>query len=153
MAKVTLTDEEARDAGAVGSAGEVLAGPGAAVSDGAGVCGREVQSGVAAELGVWPQTVGKWRRGFLDRPLEGLVDEARPGAPRKITDEQVEEVVVATLQRQPEDATHWPQASMATRAERTVAFHGGTGLTWNDIPSPSHRRRLWTRSSTVSPTS
>src|SRR5688500_9835011 len=46
---------------------------------------------VAAELGVWPQTVTKWRRRFLDRRLEGLVDEPRPGGPRKITDERVEE--------------------------------------------------------------
>src|SRR5438874_13518237 len=52
---------------------------------------------VAAELGIWPQTVGKWRRRFLQRRLEGLVDEARPGAPRTISDEQIEDVVVATL--------------------------------------------------------
>lgn len=71
---------------------------------------------VAAEVGVWPQTVGKWRRRFLDRRLEGLVDEPRPGAPRKITDEQIEDVLVATLERQPRDATHWSRASMATES-------------------------------------
>lgn len=68
---------------------------------------------VAADLGIWPQTVGKWRRRFLERRLDGLVDEPRPGAPRTVTDEQVEQVVVATLERTPKDATHWSRASMA----------------------------------------
>ncbi|WP_285702209.1 IS630 family transposase [Actinomadura sp. NBRC 104412] len=71
---------------------------------------------VAAELGIWPQTVGKWRRRFAERRLEGLVDEPRPGAPRKITDEQIEQVVVATLERTPKDATHWSRASMAAES-------------------------------------
>jgi transposase len=68
---------------------------------------------VAAEVGVWPQTVGIWRQRFIERRLEGLADEPRPGAPRSITDEQVEEVLVATLERQARDATHWSRASMA----------------------------------------
>ncbi|MGW6412735.1 IS630 family transposase, partial [Streptomyces vinaceus] len=71
---------------------------------------------VAEELGIWPQTVGKWRRRFLERRMEGLVDEPRPGAPRKITDDRVEEVVVATLERSPKDATHWSRASMAAES-------------------------------------
>src|SRR6266496_4262984 len=71
---------------------------------------------VAAELGVWPQTVTKWRARFITGRLEGLVDEPRPGAPRKITDEQVEAVVVATLEETPTDATHWSRASMAKRS-------------------------------------
>jgi transposase len=71
---------------------------------------------VAAELGIWPQTVGKWRRRFIERRLEGLVDEPRPGAPRKITDEQIEQVVVATLERAPADATHWSRTSMAAES-------------------------------------
>jgi transposase len=68
---------------------------------------------VAAEVGVWPQTVGIWRQRFIERRLEGLADEPRPGAPRTITDEQIEQVLVATLERQPADATHWSRASMA----------------------------------------
>ncbi len=71
---------------------------------------------VADELGIWPQTVGKWRRRFLERRMEGLVDEPRPGAPRKITDDRVEEVVVNTLERSPKDATHWSRASMAAES-------------------------------------
>jgi len=71
---------------------------------------------VAAQLGIWPQTVTKWRRRFLDRRLDGLVDEPRPGAPRQITDEQVEEVIVATLEATPVNATHWSRASMAAQS-------------------------------------
>ncbi|MGW1551123.1 IS630 family transposase, partial [Streptomyces sp. NPDC002346] len=71
---------------------------------------------VADELGIWPQTVGKWRRRFLELRMEGLVDEPRPGGPRKITDERVEDVVVATLERSPKDATHWSRASMAAES-------------------------------------
>ena len=71
---------------------------------------------VAAEVGVWPQTVGKWRRRFVEDRLDGLADEPRPGAPRTIIDEQVEQVLVATLERQPADATHWSRASMAAES-------------------------------------
>src|SRR5215204_5774740 len=71
---------------------------------------------VAAELGVSLPTVGKWRSRFVTRRLEGLVDEPRPGAPRRISDEQVEAVVVATLEETPTDATHWSRASMAKRS-------------------------------------
>src|SRR3954451_16334222 len=71
---------------------------------------------VAAEQGVWPQTVGTWRRRFVEAGMDGLSDEPRPGAPRKIADEQVEAVVVATLERTPADATHWSRASMAAES-------------------------------------
>ena len=68
---------------------------------------------VAAELGVHQATVGKWRGRFVARRLDGLHDEPRPGAPRKITDEHVEAVIVTTLEETPRDATHWSTRSMA----------------------------------------
>ena len=69
---------------------------------------------VAAEVGVWPQTVGQWRGRFVARRLEGLTDEPRPGQPRKITDGQVEEVIVKTLeQTPPNNDTHWSTRTMA----------------------------------------
>jgi transposase len=64
-------------------------------------------------LGVHQATVGKWRGRFAKRRLEGLVDEPRPGAPRTITDEQVEQVITKTLEETPTDATHWSTRGMA----------------------------------------
>lgn len=58
-------------------------------------------------------TVGKWRARFLEHGIDGLLDEPRPGAPRKVTDHQVEAVIVKTLETQPRGATHWSTRSMA----------------------------------------
>ena len=66
-----------------------------------------------ARLGVHAATVGKWRGRFAIHRLEGLADEPRPGVPRSITDEQVERVIVKTLEETPKDATHWSTRSMA----------------------------------------
>ena len=68
---------------------------------------------VAARLGVDRATVRKWRNRFLKRRLEGLHDEPRPGAPRSVTDDAVEAVIVKTLEETPVDATHWSTRSMA----------------------------------------
>src|SRR6201995_1198441 len=51
--------------------------------------------------------VGKWRTRFLKLRLEGLYDEQRPGAPRKISDDQIEQVVIQTLESTPRGQTHW----------------------------------------------
>jgi transposase len=71
---------------------------------------------VAARLGVNRSTVSKWRARFLRKRLDGLCDEPRPGVPRTITDAQVEEVVVRTLEEVPEGATHWSKRELAKRA-------------------------------------
>ncbi|RSO40251.1 IS630 family transposase [Streptomyces sp. WAC 06725] len=71
---------------------------------------------VAARLGIEAHTVSRWRARFVRDRLEGLAEEPRPGGPRKITDEQVEDVVVKTLETTPKDATHWSTRSMAEEA-------------------------------------
>jgi transposase len=68
---------------------------------------------VATRLGISRPTVTKWRSRFVARRLEGLADEPRPGAARTITDEQVERVLVMTLEATPTDATHWSTRSLA----------------------------------------
>src|SRR5262245_38278148 len=71
---------------------------------------------VAARERVSQPTVGKWRGRFVAARLDGLVDEPRPGRPASVTAEQVEDVVVSTLESVPKNATHWSRASMAERA-------------------------------------
>src|SRR5215216_3705666 len=68
---------------------------------------------IAERLGVGRPMVTKWRNRFAQDRLDGLVDEPRPGRPRTITDEQVEEVVIKTLETTPKDATHWSTRSLA----------------------------------------
>jgi transposase len=70
---------------------------------------------VTAELGVHEHTVGKWRRRFLKDRCDGLLDEARPGRPRTIDDDQVAAVIERTLRTTPVDATHWSIRSMAAQ--------------------------------------
>lgn len=68
---------------------------------------------VARQLKITAQTVGKWRRRFVSQRMEGLLDEPRVGAPRKILDADVERVLTLTLESKPKDATHWSTRSMA----------------------------------------
>jgi transposase len=76
----------------------------------------KTNTAVAAELKVSKPTVGKWRSRFLSRGVDGLLDEPRPGTPRKISDEDVERVLTMTLETTPADATHWSTRSMARRS-------------------------------------
>jgi transposase len=73
----------------------------------------QVNAAIAAGLRVTVPTVRKWRTRFCERRLEGLADEPRPGAPRTITDRQVEAAVTRTLESKPADATHWSTRSLA----------------------------------------
>ena len=91
---------------------------------------------VAAECGVTAATVGKWRRRFCELRLDGLADEPRPGRPPTITAKQVEDVLVATLESAPENATHWSRSKMAQRSglsESTI------GRIWRAFGVQPHR--------------
>jgi transposase len=79
---------------------------------------------VAERVGVNQATVVKWRKRFLERRLDGLIDEPRPGAPRKITDTDVEAVVVRTLEEAPTDATHWSTRDLAKKAGMSASSVG-----------------------------
>lgn len=68
---------------------------------------------IAQQLGIAVSSVRKWRNRFAVHRLDGLVDEPRPGRPRTITDERVDEVITKTLETTPKDATHWSTRSMA----------------------------------------
>ena len=72
--------------------------------------------GVARRYRTTDATVGKWRQRFVTRRLEGIYDEPRAGATRTITDEDVEAVIVNTLETTPPAETHWSTRSMAAHA-------------------------------------
>lgn len=68
---------------------------------------------IVERLGIDANTVGKWRRRFAERRVDGLYDEPRPGTPRQVDDDEVAEVVRRTLEETPPDSTHWSLRSMA----------------------------------------
>jgi transposase len=74
-----------------------------------GLANKSVAKKLRCSLGM----VGKWRARFLKTRLEGLYDEPRPGAPRKITDAQVEQIVIQTLESTPRAQTHWSTRGLA----------------------------------------
>lgn len=76
---------------------------------GEGLDNKRVGKKLRCSLGM----VGKWRARFLKGRLEGLYDEPRPGAPRKVSDAQVEQVVVRTLEATPRGPTHWSTRGLA----------------------------------------
>src|SRR4051794_10562881 len=91
---------------------------------------------VAARERVTQQTVGKWRARFVELRLDGLSDDPRPGRPPSITAEQVEDVVVATLESTPANATHWSRARMAQRSGLSAST---IGRIWKAFELKPHR--------------
>jgi len=91
---------------------------------------------VAARAGCAPGTVGKWRARFVELRLDGLLDEPRSGRPPVVTLDQVEDVVVATLESTPANATHWSRTKMA---ERTGLSRSTIGRIWRTFELKPHR--------------
>lgn len=85
-------------------------------------------------------TVGKWRTRFIVRRLEGLYDEPRVGAPRTVSDADVEAVVVRTLETTPTGATHW---STRTMAEKAGISHTLVGRIWRTFGLKPHLTRTF----------
>lgn len=91
---------------------------------------------VADELGIAKHTVGKWRERFARLRADGLLDEPRPGAPRRIGDEVVAALVDRTLSERPEGATHWSLRTMAKASGLSVAT---VGRVWRAFGLQPHR--------------
>jgi transposase len=95
---------------------------------------------IAQRLGVHRPMVRKWRARFAEHRLDGLTDEPRPGRPRTVTDEQVEAVIVKTLETTPKDATHWSTRSMAAEVGLTQS---AVTRIWKAFGLQPHRRESW----------
>jgi transposase len=95
---------------------------------------------IAARGGVHRNTVGLWRRRFGEFRLDGLLDEPRPGQPRKITDAQVEQVITKTLESAPKHATHWSTRSMAQEVGLTQT---AVSRIWRAFGLQPHRQEAW----------
>ena len=83
---------------------------------------------VAKALGISRPTVATWRKRFAERGPDGLLDEPRPGAPRRITEAQIEQAVVTTFESTPANATHWSTRSLAQAVGLSQQRWCGSGM-------------------------
>jgi transposase len=95
---------------------------------------------IARRLEIRHASVRKWRNRFAAHGLDGLTDEPRRGRPRTVTDEQVEEVIVKTLESAPKDATHWSTRSMAAEVGLTQS---AVSRIWRAFGLQPHRQETW----------
>ena len=95
---------------------------------------------IAERLGIHRGMAAKWRSRFARDRLDGLLDEPRPGRPRTISDEQVEQVIVRTLETAPKDATHWSTRSLA--AELGLS-QSAVARIWRAFGLQPHRQQTW----------
>jgi transposase len=95
---------------------------------------------ISQRLSLDHTTVRKWRSRFASHRLDGLIDEPRPGRPRTISDAQVEEVIVKTLESTPKDATHWSTRSMAAEVGLSQS---AVSRIWRAFALQPHRTETW----------
>ena len=100
----------------------------------------ESNTEVAAALRLCKQTVGKWRGRFVAQRLDGLLDEPRPGAPRQISDREVERVITLTLESTPSNATHWSTRLMARRCGMSQS---AVSRIWRAFALQPHRSKTF----------
>jgi len=95
---------------------------------------------IARELGVTRGMVTKWRNRFAVDRLDGLLDEPRPGRPRIVEDARIEELITATLEAAPRDATHWSTRSMA---EHLGLSQSMVSRVWRAFGLAPHKQDSW----------
>jgi len=95
---------------------------------------------IAERLAIGRGTAAKWRSRFAELRLDGLLDEPRPGRPRTVSDAQVEEVIVKTLESTPKDATHWSTRSMAAEVGLSQS---AVSRIWRAFGLQPHRTETW----------
>ena len=95
---------------------------------------------IAEEVGMSRISVGKWRKRFAEEGVQGLHDELRPGRPRTISDEKVAKLINQTLQKQPENATHWTTRLIA---DQTGVSKSTVQRVWNAFGLRPHRHKAF----------
>lgn len=96
----------------------------------------QTNTAVAQQFRVTKQMVGKWRTRFVESGVDGLLDEPRPGTPKRLGDEDVERVLAMTLESTPQDSTHWSTRAMA---EATGLSHMTIHRIWQAFALSPHR--------------
>src|SRR5260221_3356784 len=102
--------------------------------------GHRQDTQIAVDLDVYRSPIGKWRKRFTEKRLDGLLDEPRPGAPRKIGDKDVEHLIARTLESTPKGATHW---STRTMAQATGMSQSAVSRIWRAFGLQPHRQETF----------